>query len=110
MTTQSRSRRSAQLGPKAAIITCGAEGAYYADESGEGHVDAFPVEAVDTTGAGDVFHGAFAFALAQGWGLRDVIAFASAVSAIKCTKVGGRTGIPTFEQAMKFLAARRCVP
>ncbi|MGB9619725.1 MAG: PfkB family carbohydrate kinase, partial [Armatimonadota bacterium] len=61
---------------------------------------------VDTTGAGDVFHGAFAFALALGWGLRDVIIFASAVSAIKCTKVGGRAGIPTFEQTIEFLRER----
>ena len=94
------------LGPKAAVITCGSEGAYYADEAGEGFVEAFRVEPVDTTGAGDVFHGAFAFALAQGWGLRDIVTFASAVSAIKCTKVGGRTGIPTLGQTMGFLRER----
>ena len=102
------------LGPRAAIITAGTDGAFYADESGEGHVDAFPVEAVDTTGAGDVFHGAFAFALRQaqddaGWGLKDVITFASAVSAIKCMKIGGRAGIPTFEQVMGFLDERGVV-
>ena len=94
------------LGPRAAVITCGPDGAYYADETSEGHVEAFPVEAVDTTGAGDVFHGAVAFGLTQGWDLREVVTFASAVSAIKCTKVGGRTGIPTFEQTVAFLAER----
>ncbi|MGC8861176.1 MAG: PfkB family carbohydrate kinase [Armatimonadota bacterium] len=99
-------RKIRSLGPKAAVIACGAEGAYYLDDHEEGHVQAFPIEPVDTTGAGDVFHGAFAFALALGWGLRDVIIFASAVSAIKCTKVGGRAGIPTFEQTIEFLRER----
>ena len=94
------------LGPKAAVITCGSEGAYYADGNEEGFVGAFRVEPVDTTGAGDVFHGAFAFGLTQGWDLLDVVTFASAVSAIKCTKVGGRAGIPTFEQTMGFLEER----
>ncbi|MCX8053819.1 MAG: PfkB family carbohydrate kinase [Armatimonadetes bacterium] len=91
------------LGPKAAVITCGDEGAYYADENEEGHVEAFKVNAVDTTGAGDVFHGAFAFGLTQGWKVRDVVTFASAVAAIKCTKVGGRSGIPTFDQTIEFM-------
>jgi len=94
------------FGPKAAVVTCGADGAYYADESGQGHVEAFEVEAVDTTGAGDTFHGAFAVGLAHGWDLRKAVTFASAVSAIKCTRVGGRTGIPSFEQAMEFLRER----
>lgn len=99
-------RKIRSLGPKAAVITCGAEGAFYSHEGCEGHVSAFPIEPVDTTGAGDVFHGAFAFGLALGWELRDVITFASAVSAIKCTKVGGRAGIPTFDQTVEFLRER----
>ncbi len=91
-------------GCKAAIITAGAEGVYFADASGEDHVAGFSVDAVDTTGAGDVFHGAFAFALTQGWGVRDAVTFASAVSGIKCTKLGGRAGIPTYDQTMAFLS------
>lgn len=91
------------LGPRAVVITCGEKGAYYADRDGNGFVSAFRVQAVDTTGAGDVFHGAFAVGLSQGWRLRDIVTFASAVSAIKCTKVGGRAGIPTFDEAMGFL-------
>lgn len=93
-------------GCQAAIITAGADGVYFADESGEDHVDGFAVDAVDTTGAGDVFHGAFAFALTQGWGVRDSVTFSSAVSAIKCTKLGGRTAIPTFDETIRFLSAR----
>lgn len=96
-------QRLRDLGPRAAIITCGSEGTYYASENEEGYVPAFKVKAVDTTGAGDVFHGAFAFGLAQGWSLRDIVTFASAVAAIKCTKVGGRAGIPTLDQTLLFI-------
>lgn len=98
--------RLLSLGAKAAVITCGSDGAYYASSSTWGHVRAFEVEAVDTTGAGDVFHGAFAFGIAKGWDIKDTVRFASAVAAIKCTKLGGRTGIPTFEEAQAFIAAR----
>lgn len=98
--------RLLSLGAKAAVITCGSNGAYYASSSTWGHVPAFEVEAVDTTGAGDVFHGAFAFGIAKGWDIKDTVRFASAVAAIKCTKLGGRTGIPTFEEAQAFIAAR----
>ncbi len=94
------------LGSSAAVITCGPEGAYYSDGTNRGHVPAFQVDAVDTTGAGDVFHGAFAFALTQGWDLREMVRFASAVSAIKCTQVGGRAGIPTLDQTLRFLKSR----
>lgn len=98
--------RLLSLGAKAAVITCGSDGAYYASSSTWGHVRAFEVEAVDTTGAGDVFHGAFAFGIAKGWDIKDTVRFASAVAAIKCTKLGGRTGIPTFEETQAFIAAR----
>lgn len=94
------------LGPRAAIVTCGEDGAYYSDGDIEGHVPAFEVQAVDTTGAGDVFHGAFAFGLCQDWSIQDTITFASVVSAIKCTQIGGRAGIPSFEQAMQFIASQ----
>lgn len=99
-------RNMMSCGCRAAVITAGAEGVYFADEYGEDHVDGFTVEAVDTTGAGDVFHGAFAFALTQGWATIDAVRFSSAVSAIKCTKLGGRAGIPTYDETMAFLSAR----
>lgn len=68
---------------------------------------AFPVDAVDTTGAGDVFHGAFLAGWLRGMDLRENFRFAAAVSALKCTQVGGRAGIPAYEQAMAFLAGQR---
>jgi sulfofructose kinase len=94
------------LGRRGAAVTCGHDGAYYREGIERGHVPAFEVDAVDTTGAGDVFHGAFAVALAHGWGMRDRVIFASAVSALKCTRIGGRAGIPTFDETLGFLAQR----
>jgi sugar/nucleoside kinase (ribokinase family) len=66
----------------------------------------FLVNVVDTTGAGDVFHGAFLYGLLQGWGARDILLFANAVSALKCTCLGGRTGIPRIEEARRFLVSQ----
>lgn len=92
-----------EMGPSVAVITLGSDGWVCSDASGKGRGEAFGVNVVDTTGAGDVFHGAFAYGIARGWDTRRCCEFASAVAAIKCTKRGGRTGIPTFEQAMEFL-------
>ncbi len=65
---------------------------------------AFPVDpVVDTTGAGDVFHGAFAYGLTRGYGLAENLRFASAVAALKCRALGGRTGIPTLERVQELL-------
>jgi sugar/nucleoside kinase (ribokinase family) len=63
-------------------------------------------EVIDTTGAGDVFHGAFLVGLQHGWPLRDIVSFSSAVSALKCTQLGGRAGIPTMAEALAFLKER----
>jgi len=67
---------------------------------------AFPVETVDTTGAGDVFHGGYLYGLLQKWPLEDTIRFASAVAAMKCRKVGGRAGIPRLAEVQQFLQER----
>ena len=72
--------------------------------SGGGHLPAFPVAAVDTLAAGDVFHGAFALGLAEGWPLERNLRFASAAAAIKCTRFGGRLGTPTRAEVEAFLA------
>jgi ribokinase len=61
---------------------------------------------VDTTGAGDVFHGAYLVGLAWEWDLRKTAVFASAVSASHCTVLGNRKGIPTIEQVDAFLRER----
>jgi ribokinase len=71
-------------------------------------VPAFPVDAVDTTGAGDVFHGGYLFGILRGLNLPDTIRFASAVAALKCSSIGGRTGIPGIAEALEFLTRNGC--
>jgi ribokinase len=88
------------------VITAGVDGSFYADGTGRFHQPAFGVEVVDTTGAGDVFHGAFAFALLHDWTARERAAFASAVAALKCRKLGGRPGIPSLAETFAFLSGR----
>ncbi len=95
-----------EMGPRIVVQTVGAEGSYTVTKDERFHTPAFPVEVVDTTGAGDVFHGAYIVGLHHGWGLRQVAQFATAVSAIKCTGLGGRGPIPSFDQTMAFLAER----
>jgi sulfofructose kinase len=92
-----------RLGPETAMITLGRQGYIYSSPEGRGRGKAFKVEVVDTTGAGDAFHGAFAYGLARRWEIRRCAEFAAAVAAIKCTKPGGRTGLPTLPQTIHFL-------
>jgi len=92
-----------KMGPQVVVQTEGRQGSYTTTSNGTFHIPAFEVEVVDTTGAGDVFHGAFLCGLVNGWELPIIIQFASAVSALKCMSLGGRQGIPTFEQTRLFL-------
>lgn len=87
------------------IVTCGDEGCWYLaqGDAAPRHEPAFKVEALDTTGCGDVFHGAYAFALARGFGLEDRLRFAAATAALKATRSGGQAGIPSLAAVRKFL-------
>lgn len=95
-----------ELGPRVAAITLGARGCVCADAGGVRRRRAFPVEAVDTTGAGDTFHGAYCVGVVEGWDLDRTIAFASAVAALCCTRLGGRAGVPDRAGVERFLAER----
>jgi sulfofructose kinase len=64
----------------------------------------FPITAVDTLGAGDVFHGAFALALAEGCGIAGSMRFAAASAGLKCTRFGGSTGAPHRSEVEALLA------
>ncbi len=75
-------------------VTWGADGVYWQDDEGQHHMPAFDIEAVDTTGAGDAFHGAFAYGLAQGMALRENLRRASATAALTCLQAGARSGLP----------------
>src|SRR5690606_12629543 len=86
-------------------VTLGHEGVLFWEKGEIVHIPAFQIEAVDTLGAGDIWHGAFALALAEGQDERGAIRFASAVAGIKCTRFGGRAGTPNREEVERFLAA-----
>ena len=90
-----------------AAVTCGANGCFYLTEDNPSearHQPAFKVKAVDTTGCGDVFHGAYAAALARGMSAPERIRFASAAAALKAQKSGGaQRGIPSLAATMRFM-------
>jgi sulfofructose kinase len=85
-------------------VTDGGNGAWWLDGDILRHVPAWRVEAVDTLGAGDVWHGAFALRLGEGAAEAEAMRFAHAVAAIKCTRFGGRSGTPTRAEAEALLA------
>jgi len=94
------------MGPAQVVITLGGQGLVFLDGERFGRMDALDVEAVDTTGAGDVFHGAFCYGLTQGFAMDENLAFASATAALKCRRLGGRAGIPCREDVVRFLKDR----
>ena len=85
-------------------VTLGGEGSLWIENGHMCQQTAFSVNVVDTTGAGDVFHGAMAAALAEQMPTDQAIRFASAVAAMKCTQAGGRAGIPNRAQTESFLS------
>lgn len=91
------------LGPKEVIITLGSKGSIGLSGKTTIFQKAFPVNSVDTTGAGDVYHGAYIYGLLMGWNMQNCMRFASAASAIKCRSIGARKGIPRLEEIREFM-------
>lgn len=92
--------------PEVVVITQGVKGGIIYDGCEIKSYPSFKVDAVDSNGAGDVFHGAFAFSVTMGYNYYDSCVFSSAVSALKCTKLGARDGVPNFDETIKFLKER----
>lgn len=90
----------ANHGCKVAAVTRGDKGVEWLENGQRHHQPAFRVKVVDTTGAGDVFHGAWAMAIAAGVDAAQAAGFASAAAALKCTRPGGRAGIPNFNDTV----------
>lgn len=89
-----------------AVITLGERGLLYRNEAGQlTHLPAYPVHAIDTSGAGDIFHGAFAYGLAQSLPLEENLKQSSMASAISVQHVGGQTSIPGLPQVLQQLQA-----
>jgi sulfofructose kinase len=87
-------------------ITRGAQGAAFWSRGKLSESSAFKVDVADTTGAGDVFHGAFIYGVLQKWSLEDTVQFAHAVAAMKCRQSGARRGIPNLREVQEFLRLR----
>ncbi|PDW00198.1 PfkB family carbohydrate kinase [Candidatus Chloroploca asiatica] len=85
------------------IVTCGAEGSWCANKGELFHTPAFEIEPLDTTGAGDVFHGALLYALLRDDPIRLAIRFASAAAALSCQGLGGRGNLPTVSEVEALL-------
>jgi len=92
-----------RLGPDQVIITLGARGSIGLEGSRPVRQEAFSVSAVDTTGAGDVYHGAYIYGLLQHWDMMKCMRFASAAAALKCTQTGAQSGIPDMKTILDFL-------
>lgn len=89
--------------PEVVVITCGKQGGILYDGKEITSYPIYPACVVDSNGAGDVFHGAFAAGVEKGYDYLKCCHFASAVSALKCTGIGARESVPDFEQVRKYM-------
>ncbi|OIO69080.1 MAG: carbohydrate kinase [Zetaproteobacteria bacterium CG12_big_fil_rev_8_21_14_0_65_55_1124] len=87
------------------VITLGERGLIWNGEGKTGHLPAYPVEPVDSTGAGDSFHGAFALAVARDMTWDDTLRFASAAGALTCSRLGARAALPDGEQVRNLIGS-----
>jgi sulfofructose kinase len=85
-------------------MTLGRDGALVLWEGGYYYSPGFVVETVDTTGAGDVFHGAFIYGLLKGWSMEKILEFSNAMAGLNCTAVGARGGIKSAAEAERLMA------
>ena len=101
-----------QRGPGCVLITLGSRGALLLDgkTDQEKHIPSFPVEAVDTTAAGDCFVGALAVGLCKAMGLRDAAEYAVAAAAVSVTRFGAQPSLPSATEVDQFLLERRGRP
>ena len=93
------------MGPKVAGVTLGARGALAYDGKRFYEAPGFHVDVLDTTGAGDAFHGGFLYGVLRKMGLEDTLRFANAVAAMNCTALGGRAALPRLSEVKAFLQA-----
>lgn len=96
-------RRSAPH--RTVVVTAGSDGCYWCtrEMAAVQHVRAHQIEPADTTGCGDVFHGAFCHGLAAGWDVERIIHFANAAAAVKATRTGGWAAVPTLAEIQRIL-------
>lgn len=89
-----------RYGARTSTVTLGPRGAFGCDGGNEIFSPAIRVRAVDTTGAGDIFHAGFLYALLEGLPFREVLSFANAAAGLSCRAMGGRAAIPAVEEIL----------
>lgn len=90
-------------------VTLGARGAMALEGDRLHHVPAFSIDAVDTTGAGDVFRSGFIHGYLQGFPVEETLRFANAAAAISCTRLGAMASVPSRDEAEQFMTAGETV-
>ena len=103
-------QRLFEAGAEIAVVTLGERGAVVCWDQGLRQFPAYPVQVVDTTGAGDAYHGAFMYALLQGWDVPRMAQFASAVGSLNCRAMGGRSALPTRAEVDQFMRLTKIRP
>ncbi|MDJ0781882.1 MAG: PfkB family carbohydrate kinase [Desulfosarcinaceae bacterium] len=98
-------RRVTRQGTRFAAVTAGERGTYWLSDGQLRHCPAVQIAAVDTCGAGDVFHGAFAVAMVEQMEMADAMRFAAATAALKCQSFGGSAGVPNRSAVNRHLSA-----
>jgi len=88
---------------RVAAMTLGPHGALAREDGKFIYSPGFAVNCVDTTGAGDVFHGAFCYSVLKGYTVRDALEFSNAMAALNCTRLGARGGIATADEARALI-------
>jgi sulfofructose kinase len=96
----------ARFGCRVIAVTRGEGGVSWYENGALHRQAAYPVDVVDTTGAGDVFHGAYALAIGAGLDVRAAMAFSAGTAAMKCRHAGGRNGIPTINECLVFMRTK----
>ncbi|QPF90403.1 sugar kinase [Bradyrhizobium commune] len=96
----------ARFGCRVIAVTRGEEGVSWYENARLHRLAAYAVDVVDTTGAGDVFHGAYALAIGVGLDVREAMAFSAAAAAMKCGHAGGRNGIPDINECLAFMRTK----
>ncbi len=103
---ETAAKRLVDLGADAVTVTNGEAGAWFFQGATAIHQPAYPVDAVDTNGAGDVFTGSMVFATLKNWSAEQRLRFASAAAALKCQSIGNRDALPTLLQIDTFLSKK----
>ena len=91
------------MGPGCVVATLGKEGALCLLNGRFTRSRGFKVDCVDSTGAGDIFHGAFIYGLVKGWDIARALEFSNAAAALNCTAIGARGGIASVERIFDLM-------